>query len=206
MATLIYVPPPVIEKHTTQSIVYNQALRYNHICFDSSDRDKHLQNLDQAFLKLLYPPREVKKQIDRATRVRRGHLLQDRPRNANHRTVVITYDFQLESLQHFIKNRHLALEDYPSLSQTLGGKPVLAYRQPSNLKPTYHTTQSLIREPDLAKKNLEPTLTCTINSLFLCTSTSVVSAVLCQQCPLAIDIGHTGLFVCKRINGHKLSI
>ncbi|CAM5177646.1 unnamed protein product, partial [Eretmochelys imbricata] len=31
--------------HTTRSIVYSQALRYNRICSNPSDRDKHLQDL-----------------------------------------------------------------------------------------------------------------------------------------------------------------
>ncbi|CAM5179343.1 unnamed protein product [Eretmochelys imbricata] len=62
--------------HTTRSIVYSQAPRYNRICSNSSDRDKHLQDLYQAFLQLQYPPAEVKKQMDRARRVPRSHLLQ----------------------------------------------------------------------------------------------------------------------------------
>ncbi|XP_065424163.1 uncharacterized protein LOC135975776 [Chrysemys picta bellii] len=36
--------------HTTRSIVYSQALRYNRICSNPSDRDKHLQDFYQAFL------------------------------------------------------------------------------------------------------------------------------------------------------------
>ncbi|CAM5090150.1 unnamed protein product [Eretmochelys imbricata] len=75
-----------IRGHTTRSIVYSQALRYNRICSNPSDRDKHLQDLYQAFLKLQYPPAEVKKQIDRARRVPRSHLLQDRPNKENNRT------------------------------------------------------------------------------------------------------------------------
>ncbi|XP_074819362.1 GPI alpha-1,4-mannosyltransferase I, stabilizing subunit [Natator depressus] len=58
--------------HTTRSIVYSQALRYNRICSNPSDRDKHLQDLYQAFLQLQYPPVEVKKQIDRARRAKGG--------------------------------------------------------------------------------------------------------------------------------------
>ncbi|CAM2103355.1 unnamed protein product [Caretta caretta] len=38
--------------HITRSIVYSQALRYNQNCSSPSDRDKHLQDLYQAFLKL----------------------------------------------------------------------------------------------------------------------------------------------------------
>ncbi|CAM5099519.1 unnamed protein product [Eretmochelys imbricata] len=76
------------QDHTTRSIVYSQALRYNRICSNPSDRDKHLQDLSQAFLQLQYSPAEVKKQICRA----RSHLLQDRPNKDNNRTpLAITF-------------------------------------------------------------------------------------------------------------------
>ncbi|XP_073166412.1 uncharacterized protein [Lepidochelys kempii] len=61
--------------HATRSIVYSQALRYNHICSNPSDRDKHLQDLYQAFLQLQSPPAEVKKQIDRARRCARNYII-----------------------------------------------------------------------------------------------------------------------------------
>ncbi|XP_074805210.1 uncharacterized protein LOC141985201 [Natator depressus] len=85
--------------HTTRSIVYSQALRYNCICSSPLDRDKHLQDLYQAFLKLQYPPAEVKKQIDRARRGARSHLLQDRPNKENNRTpLAVTVSPQLKPL------------------------------------------------------------------------------------------------------------
>ncbi|XP_048676284.2 uncharacterized protein LOC125622343 [Caretta caretta] len=69
--------------HNTRSIVYSQALRYNHICSNPSDRDKHRQDLYQAFLQLHFSRSVLKKQIDRARRVPRSHLLQDRPNKEN---------------------------------------------------------------------------------------------------------------------------
>ncbi|XP_074984960.1 uncharacterized protein LOC142072228 [Caretta caretta] len=91
--------------HTTRSIVYSQALRYNRICSNPSDRDKHLQDLYQAFLQLKYPPAEVKKQIDRARRVPRSHLLQDRPNKENNRMpLAVTFSPQLKPLQRIIKD------------------------------------------------------------------------------------------------------
>ncbi|XP_073210127.1 uncharacterized protein [Lepidochelys kempii] len=121
--------------HTTQSIVYSQALRYNRICSNPSDRDRHLQDLCQAFLKLQYPPVEVKKQTDRARRVPRSHLLQERPNKENNRIpLVVTFSPQLKPLQRIIKDLQPILKNDPSLSQILGDRPVLAYRQPPNLK------------------------------------------------------------------------
>ncbi|XP_053888787.1 uncharacterized protein LOC128839638 [Malaclemys terrapin pileata] len=76
--------------YITRSIIDSQALRYNRIC--SNPSDKHLQDLYQAFLKLHYLPAEVKKQIERARRVPRSHLLQDRPNKESNRTpLAITF-------------------------------------------------------------------------------------------------------------------
>ncbi|XP_074828142.1 uncharacterized protein LOC141998984 [Natator depressus] len=103
--------------HTTRSIVYSQALRYNRICSNPSDRDRHLQDLYQAFLQLQYPPVEVKKQIDRARRVPRSHLLQDRPNKENNRTpLAVTFSPQLKPLQRIIKDLQPILKDDPTLS------------------------------------------------------------------------------------------
>ncbi|XP_067413152.1 uncharacterized protein [Emydura macquarii macquarii] len=137
--------------HITRSIVYSQALRYNRICSDPSDRDKHLQDLHKTFLKLQYPPGEVKKQIDRARRVPRSHLLQDRPNKENNRTpLAITYSPQLKSLQHIIKVLQPILADDPSLAQAVGGRPILSYRQPPNLK------QIFISNRTPYNKNINP--------------------------------------------------
>ncbi|XP_073193192.1 uncharacterized protein [Lepidochelys kempii] len=119
--------------HITRSIVYSQTLRYNCIC--SNPSDKHLQDLHQAFLQLQYPPADVKKQIDRARGVLRSHLLQDRPnKESNRMPLAITFSPQLKPLQRIIKDLQPILKDNSSLSQILGDRPVLAYRQPPNLK------------------------------------------------------------------------
>ncbi|XP_053860906.1 zinc finger protein 883-like isoform X3 [Malaclemys terrapin pileata] len=73
-----------------------------------------LQDLDQAFLQLQHPPAEVKKQIDRARRVPRSHLLQDRPNKESNRTpLAITYSPQLKPLQRNIKDLQPVLKDDP---------------------------------------------------------------------------------------------
>ncbi|XP_065428293.1 multivesicular body subunit 12B isoform X1 [Chrysemys picta bellii] len=213
--------------HITQSVVYSQALRYNRICSNPSDRDKHLQDLYQAFLKLQYPPAEVKKQIDRARRVLRSHLLQDMPNKESNRTpLAVTYSSQLKPLQRIIMDLQPILKDDPSLSQILGDRPVLGYRQLSNLK------QILTSNYTPHDKNTNPgTKRCykprcqlcphiysrdtiigpnhishTIQGSFTCTSTNVIYAIMCQQCPSAMYIGQTGQSVRKRINGHKSDI
>ncbi|CAM4534081.1 unnamed protein product [Caretta caretta] len=118
-----------------QRAVMRGAVTAEQICSNYSDRDKHLQDLCQAFLQLQYPPAEVKKQIDRARRVPRSHLLQDRPNKENNRTpLAVTFSPQLKPLQRIIKDLQPILKDDPTLSQILGDRPVLANRQPPNLK------------------------------------------------------------------------
>ncbi|XP_073188346.1 uncharacterized protein [Lepidochelys kempii] len=213
--------------HTTRSIVYSQALRYNRICSNPSDRDKHLQDLYQAFLQLQYPPAEMKKQIDRARRVPRSHLLQDRPNKENNRTpLAVTFSPQLKPLQRIIKDLQPILKDDPTLSQILGDRPVLAYRQPCNLKqiltnnhiPHNRTTSPGTYPCNKARCQLCPhiysgdiitgpnNISHTIRGSFTCTSTNVIYAIMCQQCPSAIYIGQTGQSLRKRINGHKSDV
>ncbi|CAM5130490.1 unnamed protein product [Natator depressus] len=213
--------------HTTRSIVYSQALRYNRICSNPSDRDRHLQDLYQAFLQLQYPPAEVKKQIDRARRVPRSHLLQDRPNKENNRTpLAVTFSPQLKPLQCIIKDLQPILKDDPTLSQILGERPVLAYRQPPNLKriltnnhiPHNRTTNPGTYPCNKARCQLCPhiysgntitgpnNISHTIRGSFTCTSTNVIYAIMCQQCPSAMYIGQTGQSLRKRINGHKSDV
>ncbi|XP_074793114.1 uncharacterized protein LOC141976198 [Natator depressus] len=213
--------------HTTRSIVYSQALRYNRICSNPSDRDKHLQDLYQAFLQLKYPPAEVKKQIDRARRVPRSHLLHDRPNKENNRTpLAITFSPRLKPLQRIIKDLQLILKDDPSLSQILGDRPVLAYGQPPKLKQiltSNHTPHNKNTNPGTYPCNKARCRLCphiysgdtiiwpnhishTIRGSFTCTSTNVIYAIMCQQCPSAMYIGQTGQSLRKRINGHKSNV
>nr|XP_048692223.1 uncharacterized protein LOC125630390 [Caretta caretta] len=200
---------------------------YNHICSNPSDRDKHLQDLYQAFLQLQYPPAEVKKQIDRARRVPRSHLLQDRPNKENNRKpLAITFSPQLKPLQRIIKNLQPILKDDPSLSQILGDRPVLTYRQPPNLKQiltSNHTPHNRTINPGTYPCNKAHCQLCphiysgdtiigpnhishTIRGSFTCTSTTVIYAIMCQQCPSAMYIGQTGQSLRKRINGHRSDV
>ncbi|CAM4618796.1 unnamed protein product [Lepidochelys olivacea] len=213
--------------HTTRSIVYSQALRYNRICSNPSDRDKHLQDLCQVFLQLQYPPAEVKKQIDRARRVPRSYLLQDRPNKENNRTpLAVTFSPQLKPLQRIIKDLQPILKADPTLSQILGDRPVLAYRQPPNLKqiltnnhiPHNRTTNPGTYPCNKARCQLCPHIysgdtipgpnhiSHTIRGSFTCTSANVIYAIMCQQGPSAMYIGQTGQSLRKRINGHKSDV
>ncbi|XP_074924975.1 uncharacterized protein LOC142047212 [Chelonoidis abingdonii] len=213
--------------HITRSIVYSQALRYNRICSNPSDRDQHLQNLHQAFSKLQYPHEEIRKQINRARRVPRSLLLQDKPKKETNRTpLAITYSPQLKPLQRIIRDLQPILDNDPTLSQVLGGRPILAHRQPANLKriltsncTPYHSNSSSGTNPcNKPRCQLCPhiytsdtitgsnQISHTITGSFTCTSTNVTYAIICQQCPSAMYISQTGQSLWKRINEHKSDI
>ncbi|CAM4681193.1 unnamed protein product [Caretta caretta] len=151
--------------HTTRSIVYSQALRYNRICSNPSDRDKHLQDLCQAFLQLQYPPAEVKKQIDRARRVPRSYLLQDRPNKENNRTpLAVTFSPQLKPLQRIIKDLQPILKDDPTLSQVLGDRSVIMQARCAELQIQFTEAVSTVADQKELITNLERDLS-TIQSM-----------------------------------------
>ncbi|XP_073163827.1 uncharacterized protein [Lepidochelys kempii] len=111
------------------------------------------------------------------------------------------------------------LKDYPSLSQILGDRPVLTYRQPPNLKQTHNKNTNPGTDPcNKARCQLCPHIysrdtiigpnhiSHTIRGLFTCTSTNVIYAIMSQQCPSAMYNVQTGQSLCKRINGHKSDV
>ncbi|XP_053872281.1 uncharacterized protein LOC128830473 [Malaclemys terrapin pileata] len=107
----------------------------------------------QAFSKLRYPHQEIKKQINRARHVPRSLLLQDRPKRETNRTpLAITYSPQLKPLQRIISDLQAILDNDPSLSQTCGGRPVLATDNLPTLSifspaTTHRTITTLTQEP-----------------------------------------------------------
>lgn len=214
-------------KHTKQSIVYSQALRYSRICSNSTDRDSHLRDLQQTFLELKYPADEVRQQINRARLIPRENLLQDRPKKENNRTpLVITYSSQVKTVQRIIRDLQPLLDNDSSLSQALGGRPFIAYRQPPNLKQllTHNNTTTRLNTDTGTRACNKPrcqlcchihpdntitgpnNITHTISGLFNCSSSNIVYAIKCQQCPSALYIGQTGQTLRQRINGHKSDI
>ncbi|KAJ7320400.1 hypothetical protein JRQ81_019911, partial [Phrynocephalus forsythii] len=116
-------------EHTTKSIVYSQALRYNHICSDPQDRDAKLGDLQNAFLRLQYPPCMINEQINKARRIPRDNLLQDRSKGPNDRTpLVVTYSPQVKPLTRMVNYLQTILDKNTTLSKALGGRPDQDFR------------------------------------------------------------------------------
>ncbi|XP_075779183.1 uncharacterized protein LOC142827423 [Pelodiscus sinensis] len=213
--------------HTIRSIVYSHALRYNRKCSNLTDRDQKLQDLYQAFLNLNYPPREIKKQTERARRIPRNHLLQDRPRKTNNRTpLVIIYNPQLKPVQHIINKLQPILEQDTKLQEALGDRPIVSYRQPPNLRKiltnnhrTYHTNTNPGTFPcNKPRCQLCPHIysadtiigpnhaSFKIKNTYTCSSRNIIYATMCLKCPSAMYIGQTSQTLRQRINAHKTDI
>ncbi|KAJ7316990.1 hypothetical protein JRQ81_003152 [Phrynocephalus forsythii] len=136
---------------TTKSIVYSQALRYDFICSDPQDRDSKLNDLQNAFLRLQHPPQIVKEQINKVRRKPRSNLLQDRSKGPNERTpLVVTYSPQVRPLTCILNDLQPIHNKNTPLYKALGGRPILAYRQPPKLKQILiHTTYTRLENSNM---------------------------------------------------------
>lgn len=213
--------------HTTRSVVYSQALRYNRICSDIQDRNKHLASLQQSFITLQYNPRTVTEQIDRAKHIPRDDLLQYKPRDHTNRTpLVVTYSPQLKPLQRIINELNPILQNDDTLKQIFKERPIIAYRQPPNLRA--QLVKSDLYIPDITADGTTPcssprcqlcphinpstqiigpnNASHAIKGSFNCNSTNVIYAITCQRCPSAVYIGQTGQSLRQRMNSHKFDI
>ncbi|KAJ7322722.1 hypothetical protein JRQ81_019009, partial [Phrynocephalus forsythii] len=190
------------------------------------DRDAKLRDLQNAFLRLQYPPHMIKEQINKARCIPRDNLLQDISKGPNDRTpLVVTYSPQVKPLICIVNDLQPILDKNTTLSKALGGRPILAYRQPPNLKQILMHTRLENSNMDNGTKpchkprcQLCPhiysgnTITgpnnveYSIKGNFTRSSTNVIYAIFCQQCPSALYIGQTGQSLRKRINGHKFDI
>ncbi|XP_060137731.1 uncharacterized protein LOC118078985 isoform X2 [Zootoca vivipara] len=128
--------------------------------------------------------------------------------------------------ERIIRDLQPLLDNDSSLSQALGGRPFIAYRQPPNLNQllTHNNTTTRLNMDTGTRACNEPRcqLCChihpdniitgpnniqhTISGLFNCSSSNIVYAIKCQQCPSALYIGQTGQTLRQRINGHKSDI
>uniref|UniRef100_A0A8C8SIF0 Tyrosine-protein kinase receptor n=1 Tax=Pelusios castaneus TaxID=367368 RepID=A0A8C8SIF0_9SAUR len=147
-------------------------------------------------------------------------------KNNNRTPLVTTYNPQARPLQHIIKDLQSILQDDPSLSQALGERPLLAFRQPPNLKriltsnyrsynrntkagaypcnrPRCQLCPHIYTDDTITGPNQA---TYSIKGSFTCSCTNVIYATMCRKCPSALYIGQTGQSLRQRINGHKSDI
>ncbi|OCT85984.1 hypothetical protein XELAEV_18024154mg [Xenopus laevis] len=77
--------------HTKHSIIYSQALQYDHICSDIAERNHHLKELKVDFINRGYNPMIVDQYIHAATRIPRSHLLQYKQKSEINRVPLVSH-------------------------------------------------------------------------------------------------------------------
>ncbi|OCT78073.1 hypothetical protein XELAEV_18029172mg [Xenopus laevis] len=100
--------------HMKHSIIYSQALRYNRICSDTTERNHHLKALKADFINRDYNPMIVDQYIHATTRIPR----------------MVTYIPQLRTP----RDLQGTLRKDKRLKSIFPDPPLLAFRQPPNLK------------------------------------------------------------------------
>ncbi|XP_074642873.1 uncharacterized protein LOC141900033 [Tubulanus polymorphus] len=216
--------------HTTRSIVFSQAIRYHRICSNTQDRDQHLQQLKNAFHQLQHNPETIDQQITRATHIPRERTLQYKPptlEETERIPIAVTYSPHLRRIQRIISDLQPIIEEDDHLRDILPLRPVIAYRQPANLRKLLISSK-LSTEEDSDNNytrpcnksrcqlcpliNSSPTVTAANNQQlkvtgpYTCDSTNVVYAITCDIYPGTIYIGETGQTLRQRLNGHKFDI
>ncbi|OCT74320.1 hypothetical protein XELAEV_18033285mg [Xenopus laevis] len=111
--------------HTKHAIIYSQALRYNRICSDTSERDQHLETLRKDFIDRGYNPRVIDHNIHRAIKVSRHQLLKYKQKRETDR---------LKALRKIARELQGTLEKDNRLHTIFPDPPLLAFRQPPNLR------------------------------------------------------------------------
>ncbi len=124
--------------HTKKGIPYGQALRLRRICSEDSfflERSKQLKSwlLDRG-----YKGAEVDREIDRAKHLDRGHIIQDKNRNAENSRIalVLTYHPALNKVYEILQNCLATLCVDDEHRRLFEGRIFLSFRRAKNLKDT----------------------------------------------------------------------
>ena len=127
---VVFIPP-----HTFKSIAHSQVTRYRRICSTEEETNRNLRELKDTFINLNYPKILIDKQISSANKPTRQDLLSYRDKPKNDRTpLVVTYHPCLRKLRNIVSTLQPILESDAALNSAVGGRPLLAYRQPPNLR------------------------------------------------------------------------
>ena len=216
--------------HIRDSIPYSQALRYHRNCTDPDDRDSHLNELRQALKRNGYNANLINRQFRRAIQKDRNDLLaRVNGRTSSDRTpLIVTYHPHLNKLRNITRDLQHIFDEDPILSCIFPEPPILAFRQPPNLKNMLVRSRlSFVGEDDL-RGSIQPCgharcKTCPIicrdvsikrNNVnfdirgnYDCKSSNVVYLIRCKHgCSSAWYIGETKTALTTRMNGHRSSI
>ena len=202
--------------------------RYRKICSTEEETNRNLRELKDTFINLNYPKILIDKQISSANKPTRQDLLSYRDKPKNDRTpLVVTYHPCLRKLRNIVSTLQPILESDAALSSAVGGRPLLAYRQPPNLRhllvsskmsPNSRPTPNItvpceVKRCKLCEHiNSSQTIqgpngnTVMVRGAHTCASSKLIYCITCTTCPDTIYIGQTGNTLRNRLNNHKTDI
>ena len=177
------------------------------------------------YYNLGYNGRVVDQQVDKALQTRRETLLQYKTTEKNERIpLVVTYNPSMQHLKSIVRDLQPIIDNDPTLSKIFPDPPVIAYRQPPNLRNTLvkskltlqpngtfpcdgsakckccdHIDNSDIRVPN-------STDIFTPVGHFNCNSSNLVYMIRCRKCADIMYIGETSQKLRKRVGQHRQSI
>ncbi|XP_067848012.1 uncharacterized protein [Heptranchias perlo] len=215
--------------HVKEAIPYGQALRIHRICSDEEERDGHLQTLKDALVRTGYDARLVDRQFRRATAKNRIDLLRRQTRDATNRVpYVVQYFPGADKLRHVLRSLQHVIDDDEHLAKAIPTPPLLAFKQPPNLKQTivrsklpssqensvHDTTQPCHSNLCKTCQIIDADTTITredtthqVHGSYSCDSANVVYLIRCRKgCPGAWYIGKTMQTLRQRMNGHRTTI
>ncbi|XP_072359720.1 uncharacterized protein [Scyliorhinus torazame] len=141
-----------------EAIPYRQALRIHRICSDEEERNSHLQTLKDALVRTGYGARLIDQQFQRATAKNRTDLLRRQTWDTTDRIpFVVQYFPGAEKLHHLLHSLQHVIDDDEHLAKVIPTPPLLAFKQPRNLKqtiaanyPAFRTATTMPHNPAMA--------------------------------------------------------
>ncbi|XP_033099381.1 uncharacterized protein LOC117103028 [Anneissia japonica] len=210
-----------------RSIVYSQCLRLKRICSDPTDYQQQLSRLTTNFLNCHYPLKLILSAILKASSKSRSDLLSYTHRPIPDTRIPMVFDHcpPIKSLGNSIKNDYKTLQEDPNISELYLHPPILAQRQPPNLKSLLTSSSLPLANPthgNMACNNRRCQL-CTIidtsdrfrvpgTNIIIhppplnCHASNAVYIIYCAICNKGNYVGETGCKLRLRNNNHKKSV
>ena len=131
--SILIVPTPAYK--LKKSIVYSQCLRIKRICSDPMDYERSISSLTGHFLSNGYPIHIIKQGVLKAAALQRHDLLSYKVKTPSKR-IPLVFNFHplIPRLARTLKQTFAPLTDEPTLSTIFSNPPLLALRQPPNLR------------------------------------------------------------------------
>ena len=223
------LPSSCHPNHIFDNIPYSLALRILRICSSKEALDKRLTELSTMLLSRNYNKNVVKNPISRVKELERSTALIKVTRPLNKRPVfALTYNPKLPSVPKIIKKHWKTLVKDQKMRKIFPLPPMVAYRQPPNLKSVLcraklpqnrHSKRKLVGMQPCSKPcNVCPYIQKTnsfsssqnkqsfpLKGLFTCSTTGVIYLVSCLRCKTQY-VGQTGRKFHDRMMEHLKSI